>query len=194
MLYKRWWYTTDLLIKVLVVVALSKRLQTEALHLKGSFNTDDFFTFLTRFGIQATDVHDKLATRGYIYGNISIAPSDPAASREWANEPSSLIMLTVMDYNYFIDYYNKRRIVPRSVACPLMFEKINKVAYFFECNENGTQDFIRRVPCPRGKLCLDEDDVISGSQFTFKIQDFNQPRYIIITKIFPIQILNVFIN
>lgn len=146
------------------------------LHLTGSFDTNDFFKFITRFGIQATDTHDRLATRGYIYGNISVEYS-PDGPLTYDKERNSLVMLTVMDYNYFIDYYNKRRILPRSSACPLMFEKINKVAYFFECNENGTQDFIRRVPCPTGRLCLDEESkVIEKSQFTFQIQDLNQPR------------------
>lgn len=144
-----------------------------SLHVTGSFDTNDFFKFVARFGIQATDVHNREATRGYIYGNISV---------EWSSEAlrydKELIMLTVIDYNYFIDYYNKRRILPRSAACPLMFEKISKVAYFFECSENNTQDFIRRVPCPLGGLCLDEEapKIVENSQFAFKIQDLNQPR------------------
>lgn len=40
--------------------------------------------------------------------------------------------------------------------------------------------FFRRVPCPKGKLCPDENvpwNVISGNQFTYTIQDTWQPRF-----------------
>lgn len=152
---------------------------TLSLHLSGTFNTNEFFKFITRFGIQSTDMHD-ITTRGYIYGNISIIDSTGLKLNKSQPLPNNLlIMLTVMDYNYFIDYYNHRRIMPKSIACPMMFEKIAKTAYFFECNENGKQDFIRRVPC-QSDFCVDEDrkeNVIPGYQFTFKIQDFNQPRF-----------------
>jgi hypothetical protein len=150
-----------------------------ALHLKGTFNTDGFFLFLTRFGIQPTDLHNEHDTKGYIYGNITILNAHNINNTEKLDE-NQLIMLTVMDKNYFIDYYNKRRILPRFVACPMMFAGIEKTAYFYECNENGHQDFVRRVPCPRGKTCLDEDNqknLIPGSQFTYKIQDSNQARF-----------------
>lgn len=145
------------------------------IHLKGTFKTDDFFKFITRFGFQKTDVHNEEVTTGYIYGNISVIHEGNRSI-----PVDSLISLGVMDYNYFIDYYNKRRIKPKSSACTLMFEKINKIAYFFECNEKGREDFIRRVPCPNNKLCIDEDNqynVIEKNQFTFRIRDLNQARF-----------------
>jgi glycosyltransferase involved in cell wall biosynthesis len=52
--------------------------------------------------------------------------------------------------------------------------------YFFGACFAGKEDFIRRVPCPNGKLCIDEDNhmnVIAGNQFTFRIRDFNQARF-----------------
>ena len=154
--------------------------QCATLHLTGTFNTKDFFKFIGRFGIQSTDVHDQLDTRGYIYGNITLLSIDSGNGESKPLPRNSLMMLTVMDYNYFINYYKNRLVVPRSAACPMMFETIKKAAFFFECAENNTQDFIRRVPCPSGRLCLDEDNeqnVIAGNQFTFKIQDFNQARF-----------------
>ncbi|CAF1065059.1 unnamed protein product [Brachionus calyciflorus] len=150
------------------------------LHLKGTFNTNRFFKFLTRFGMQTTDTLDKYSTMGFIYGNISILNGVNVDINKTL--PSNLhIMLTAMDYNYFSDYYNQRRIVPKTDACNLMFEKISKKAYFFGCNEEGKLlDFIRRVPCPNNQLCIDEDkqeNVIPGYQFTYKMQDYNQPRF-----------------
>lgn len=150
-----------------------------ALHLKGSFNTNQFFKFLTRFGMQSTHTLDKFSTRGFIYGNISIV-NGVNIDKTKPLPDDLLIMLTVMDFNHFVDYYNQRRIKPKSDACNLMFEKIEQKAYFFGCNEGGKLDFIRRIPCPNDKLCIDEDkkeNVIPGYQFTYKIQDINQPRF-----------------
>lgn len=170
-------------IPIIWLLSFHSKISIHSLHITGSFNTNDFFKFITRFGIQPTDMHNDVSTRGYIYGNITISPDDPSTTQMLNDDKqhNALIMLTVMDYTNFIDYYNKRVILPRSVACSLMFEKIDKVAYFYECNEEGQQDFIRRVPCPVGKVCVDEEarpiNVISGNQFTFKIQDLNQPRF-----------------
>lgn len=149
------------------------------LHLKGTFNTNQFFKFLTRFGMQSTDTLDKYSTRGFIYGNISLVDA-VNIDKTKPVPPNLQIMLAAMDVNYFNDYYNQRRIVPKSDACNLMFEKIDKKAYFFGCNEDGKLDFIRRIPCPKDQLCIDEDkqeNVIPGYQFTYKIQDVNQPRF-----------------
>ncbi|RNA41211.1 transmembrane protein -like [Brachionus plicatilis] len=152
---------------------------SNGLHLKGTFKTDEFFKFLTRFGIQSTNTIELNSTRGFIYGNIWLV--DSVNINKTKPLPRNLqIMLTSMDINYFIDYYEHRRIRPRSDACNLMFENINQKAFFFGCNENGKLDFIRHVPCFRNELCNDEDrkqNVIPGYQFTYKIQDVNQPRF-----------------
>ena len=156
----------------------------ESLHLKGTFNTNDYFKFLTRFGMQSTDSHFQKETQGYIYGNITLLNSENVNLIDNATKqlpPNTLIMLTLLDYNYFSEYYAKRLIKPETTACSMMFEKIAKVAYFYECNEktNGL-DFIRRVPCGYSKLCVDEDDVnnvITNFQFTFRTNDLNQPRF-----------------
>ncbi|QQP57586.1 Transmembrane protein 145like, partial [Caligus rogercresseyi] len=42
-------------------------------------------------------------------------------------------------------------------ACQTMFEKVDSVAYDASCNQNGVQDFLRSVPCPKGGLCAEED-------------------------------------
>lgn len=154
-------------------------ISSNGLHLKGTFKTDDFFKFLTRFGIQSTNTIDKNSTRGFIYGNISIV--DGVNIDKTNPLPRNLqIMLTLMDLNYFNEYYKNRRIRPRSEACNLMFRDLDKNAFFFGCNERGKLDFIRHIPCFKNELCNDEDkkeNVIPGYQFTYKIQDINQPRF-----------------
>jgi hypothetical protein len=145
-----------------------------SIHLSGTFDTNDYFKFITRFGIQATDSHKQKNTQGYIYGNISLEKNTQLPA-------NSLIMLTLLDYNYFIDYYANRLVQPATTSCSMMFEKMEKTAFFYECNQKkGTLDFIRRVPCPHDKLCIDEDEptnVLENFQFTFTINDLNQARF-----------------
>lgn len=164
-----------------MLILFAATAQVEALHLKGTFDTRDFFKFLGRFGVQATDQHDSYDTRGYIYGNITLLSTHDMGNTTSQDFPNDqMIMLSVMDYNFFIDYYNKRRVLPASVACPMMFVNIEKTAFFYDCNEAGRQDFLRRVPCPVDRACVDEDNVknlVPGHQFTFKIHDTNQARF-----------------
>lgn len=135
-----------------LLLVLLLKFTTNALHLKGTFNTNEYFKFITRFGIQATDSHNPQDTQGYIYGNITLVNSENLNFIDNSTRklpPNTLIMLTLLDYNFFIDYYTKRLIKPETTACSMMFEKIAKSAYFFQCNENSAGlDFIRRVPCP----------------------------------------------
>lgn len=102
------------------------------IHLQGTFSTSEFFKFIARFGFQKTDIHNEEVTTGYIYGNFTVLGFGNQSVPK-----DSLITLSVMDYNYFIDYYNNRVINPKSSACSMMFEKLNKMAFFFECNEQG---------------------------------------------------------
>lgn len=61
-----------------------------------------------------------------------------------------------------------------------MFHKFNTVAYDSVCNDGGPQDLLRRVPCPSGQLCPDEDNpknVFKNFQFNFRVEDLSQPRF-----------------
>lgn len=145
----------------------------KCLHLKGNFNTGDFFIFLAKFGFQKTDNHDHINTLGFIYGNIS--------SQQVVKHKATFV---VVDRQYFLDYYRKSRdqfSSNRDKICQNMFEKIDTVAYDRNCKVNGTEDFLRNVPCLVGELCEDEDTperVVNGHQFTYAVQDNNQARYI----------------
>lgn len=81
---------------------------------------------------------------------------------------------------YFLDYYGNSTVNDRDLACHQMFHKINTVAYDAICYDEGLQDLLRRVPCPKGQLCPDEDNprnVIGNFQFNFRIEDLSQPRF-----------------
>lgn len=137
-------------------------------HISGTFNTKEFFRFLIKFGFQKTDRHRQKDSYGYIFGNIT--------SKSDFTIP---ITLAVLDRGHFLEYYGNRTLKDKNTACTLMFNTLNQSSYDVHCNEEG-QDFLRRVPCPRNKLCPDEDsiwNIVKGYQFTYVIQDFWQPRF-----------------
>ncbi len=145
-----------------------------SLHLQGTWRSGDFFKFLAKFGFQKTSEHDKLNTQGYVYGNITTN----------ANYSSELSLVFV-DSEYFLHFYGNRSVQPRSNACPVMFKKIETIAWDYTCNPTGHEDFLRRIPCPTGQLCVDEDipnapkRVVPGYQFTYVVQEPTQPRLVL---------------
>lgn len=142
-----------------------------ALHLHGRYSTKEFFRLLTKFGIQKTDQHRLDDTVGYIYGNVTLDCPTTNCS------VSRTILFLIADYEYFASLYTKKR----SHSCADMMTKIQTIAFHRQCHEQGTEDFWRRVPCQDNKVCSDEDqpeNVIPNQQFTFKIRDINQPRYL----------------
>ena len=142
-----------------------------ALHLRGHYSTKEFFRLLTKFGIQKTDQHRPDDTFGYIYGNITLdCPTNNCSL-------SKTILFLILDYDYFLFLYEKRR----TQSCSDMMEQIQTIAFHKQCNEQGKEDFWRHVPCKRDQQCSDEDqpnNVIHNKQFTFKIRDINQPRFV----------------
>lgn len=135
-------------------------------HLKGTFRSSDFFKFLIKFGVQKTAGHSPDTSQGYIFGNIT--------SKSRLSVP---ITFAVLDRSYFIDYYKNRVIFDKDEACNRMFSKLNKRAFDPKCSHNG-KDYIRRIPCSTGKLCVDEDNqwnVVKNHQFTYVIRDLKQP-------------------
>lgn len=139
------------------------------LHLSGSWRTTKFFHFLAKFGFQKTNLKDRSQTQGYIYGNIT----SHANVTHYAT-------LAVLDRGYFLEYYGNSTVSERNSACISMFNKINTVAYDSQCHDGGSQDLLRKVPCPYGQLCLDEDNpknVVENFQFSFHVEDLSQPRF-----------------
>lgn len=147
---------------------------TNCLHLTGKWNTEDFFLFVTKFGFQKTETYDHTNTLGFIYGNIT-SPGYVTSIKHKAT-------FVVVDRPYFLDYYKQRLkyTVNPDKACADMFQNIENVAFDRNCNVNGSEDFLRSVPCPVGQLCEDEDQpdhVVNGHQFTFFVLNSNQARY-----------------
>ena len=61
-----------------------------------------------------------------------------------------------------------------------MFSRLNATAFDAKCNSNAKGEYLRRVPCKKDQLCIDEDlpsNVIQGHQFTYVISNLNQPRF-----------------
>lgn len=140
------------------------------LHLKGTWRTSDFFIFLSKFGFQKTNIHHKTDTQGYIYGNIT--------SKDNITDVATLV---VVDREYFLGYYHNRSIESKAEACLSMFNAIDTIAFDSICAENGQEFLLRRVPCVIDGLCqhheaLPEAKLVSGFQFTYQIQDVNEPR------------------
>ena len=142
-------------------------------HITGKWKTGEFFTFLSRFGFQKTDVHDQENTQGYVYGNITSVEG-----------PISSVTLVVVDSEYFLEFYGNRTLWNKEKACPAMFNKIDTVAWESGCSAmqgKDRQDNLRKVPCEIGSLCDDEkltaEWVLPGYQFTYRVQDVLQPRY-----------------
>lgn len=123
-------------------------LSCSGLHLAGTWDSRQFFVFLTKFGFQKTDPKQQDKTQGYIYGNIT-----QAGSRSSTKD----LTLVVVDSEYFLEYYGNSTMRSRA-TCPAMFLKMDQIAFDYICKPKGLEDFLRKVPCPRGKLCLDEDN------------------------------------
>ncbi|XP_076463418.1 integral membrane protein GPR180-like isoform X2 [Babylonia areolata] len=162
------WTSLHIFLGVAVLLPIST-----ALHLQGTWNSKDFFVFLAKFGFQKTNPQRLDDTQGYIYGNITaVDASGAAVNRED-------LTLVVVDSEYFIHFYGNRTLRLTEV-CPVMFQKIDTIAFDYMCNAKGVEDFLRAIPCPKGRLCSDEDNpanVLPGYQFTFKVRDTEQPRF-----------------
>lgn len=146
-----------------------------ALRLRGQFSTDEFVRLLTKFGIQKTDQHRSEETFGYIFGNVTIDCSAKSSDKcSMLTNRTSLFL--ILDFDYFLPMFNRQQ----TKSCSEMMKNIQTVAFDRQCNEQGGEDFWRRIPCRQNQLCPDEDqpkNVLPNQQFTFKIRDINQPRF-----------------
>lgn len=81
--------------------------------------------------------------------------------------------------NNFITLYF-RSISNRHLACQRMFTRLSATAFDKKCNPHAKGEYLRRVPCQPGALCVDEDlpsNVIFGNQFTYVISNLNRPQF-----------------
>lgn len=141
--------------------------------IQGQFQTEDFFKFIMKFGFQRLESHSASSSQdslgmGYIFGNITSRFNF-----------SQSVTLAVLDKRNFEDYYRAQHNFPKDLACQKMFSRLKDIAYESHCTPHGRKDYLRKVPCPVGQLCVDEDsisNVVPGNQFTYVISDLRQPR------------------
>lgn len=163
--------------KILLVILVCVTQNTYGLHINGVWRTEDeFFHFLTKFGFQKTTPHERELTEGFIFGNITLKDNDKS------NVTTNYGTLALLPRQFFVDYYRNRTraTTDPDLACTLMFQEVEKEAYDVQCHDSGHKDFLRRVPCPKGSLCPDEDNpanVVANNQLTYAIQDINNPRF-----------------
>lgn len=155
---------------LLILVFFQLILFNSSAHINGKFHMNEFFKFIVKFGFQKTERHSQKDSYGYIYGNITSKDSFPDNVK---------ITFAVLDKYSFLEYYGNRSILNKDVACRRMFERLDNFAYDQTCNLQAKVDYLRKVPCDKGKLCADEDspgNVVPNSQFTYVISDLMQPR------------------
>lgn len=137
-------------------------------HISGTYRTSEFFKFLVKFGFQKTEIHSQRDSFGYIYGNITSKESFPVP-----------VTFAVLDKFNFLPYYGNRTVHNLDVACQRMFSTADHFAYDAHCGKRNLDDFLRRVPCPRGQHCPDEDtaaNIVPGHQFTYVINNLIEPK------------------
>ena len=179
--------------------------EISCLRVKGTWESENFFLFLSKFGFQKTEIIDRNGTQGFVFGNITnpfYVASPPPPQQVIANSTNSSTnnnatttraklgqqtavedeyssypgTLVVLDRGYFINFYRNRNIQDKNEACSQMFEQISAVNYHPKCNPEGKENFLRGVPCPKKGLCF-EDSASSG----VVVQD-NQFTYAIADK------------
>lgn len=169
--YKMFKYS-KISLALFLIILLNLISSSNATHLTGTFRPNEFFKLLIKFGFQKTEPHSPRDSFGYIYGNITSRSNYPVP-----------ITLTVLDKYNFLPYYGNRTYYNKDRACERMFQNIDEFAFDKKCHNSNTIDFLRRIPCKKGELCVDEDapnNVVHNNQFTYVIKDLNQPRYVFI--------------
>lgn len=155
----------------LVIILLPQL--SNATRITGTYKTDEFFRFLNKFGFQKTDKHSQKDSYGYIFGNIT-------SNDDLQNYFATLVVLDKNNFKEFYETKNNffRTFKDRDMACQAMFKNIERLEHDPTCNEPAVGNFLRKVPCKFGSLCIDEDiqSVVPGSQFTYRISDLVQPR------------------
>ena len=121
------------------------------LHIRGEFQSSDFFSFLAKFGFQRTDVANSNATLGFIFGNVSLVVDDEDDDEDSGGKKDNAkdsdgdlaVTLAVLDRSYFLEYYGNRSLFDKTKACRRMFERVSDAAYDAVCQNEGQQDFLR---------------------------------------------------
>lgn len=60
---------------LLILIILCQLLSCVAVHIKGTWNSDERVHMVAKFGVRQMDALYKETTKGYIYGNVTIGDS-----------------------------------------------------------------------------------------------------------------------
>lgn len=162
------------------------------LHLQGTWAPYQRYHFLTKFGVQRTKADELEASRGYVYGNVTLFKENCHNC-----VVPGLATLVLVDSEFILGLYGngtelalhqdvsgvsalERSWLVENERCRRMFTMIDGLAWHRTCSPKGQMDLLRSVPCPSGGLCIEEDNVnrvMHRSQFTYTVQDLRQPRY-----------------
>lgn len=92
--------------------------------------------------------------------------------------------LVVVDRGFFLEFYKNRVIdEDKDETCKRMFNRISQVSHDPFCYPEGTEDLLRRIPCPKDGICLDDlianKSVVKEHQFTYAISDLSKAKYLL---------------
>uniref|UniRef100_A0A0R3RVS8 GpcrRhopsn4 domain-containing protein n=1 Tax=Elaeophora elaphi TaxID=1147741 RepID=A0A0R3RVS8_9BILA len=141
--------------------------RSQALRIVGTWSSrSNRFSVLAKFGFQQIDPLDTVHSRGFVYGNVS---------SEIVNGARGVLLIVPRTLiNGFLDK------TAREQPCDSLLQNISSLAFETKCFPNGKGDVMRWIPCPTGKLCVEEDmpeKVVNGSQMTLRIEEPSTPQY-----------------
>uniref|UniRef100_A0AC35U7Y8 GpcrRhopsn4 domain-containing protein n=1 Tax=Rhabditophanes sp. KR3021 TaxID=114890 RepID=A0AC35U7Y8_9BILA len=148
--------------------------QISCLRVTGTWNvkTSPVQVF-TKFGFQQSNPLDKPNTRGFVYGNVTIFDDNLSS----LNDRAILIIVPETKISDFLPAIADKN----SLYCSQIMEEISKFAFDSRClNKGPRSDIYRYVPCPKGRICSDEDNptkVLPNSQFTLRVEEPVTPQY-----------------
>ncbi|TMS36621.1 hypothetical protein L596_003745 [Steinernema carpocapsae] len=146
-----------------------------SLHIKGQWHpAEQRVKLITKFGFQQLDPFDTKNSRGFVFGNVtSLSEVAEDNSTSLLERAVFLLVPQTEISSLFSDSFYAQ-------SCSTMLQNVTKQAFDSQCFPKGTADVMRWVPCPKGKLCVDEDDakkVIPGYQMTLRVVEPTMPEY-----------------
>lgn len=148
---------------------------------------------VARFGIQKSVANHKEETNGYVFGNFTILShyinqSENNNDNQLNNAVLLFVNRTLFKQIYYIySQYNTEDALNnnskqqhKSSFCERVYDLIQDEFYDSKCgaaNKSNYVDFVRYVPCPKGKTCneLSETKPLPNYQFTFVIDNQSEP-------------------
>uniref|UniRef100_A0A0N5B7G3 GpcrRhopsn4 domain-containing protein n=1 Tax=Strongyloides papillosus TaxID=174720 RepID=A0A0N5B7G3_STREA len=135
--------------------------------------TKEPLKFIAKFGFQQLDPLDIPNSMGFVYGNIT--------TKEINENINSEYLLTIVPETKIYSFLNIKDSKVDNTFCSNLLKDISNIAFDSRCFTNGSRgDIFRWVPCPKDKLCIDEDDpkkVLPNYQMTFRIREPVTPEF-----------------